>query len=115
VALFLNLVGVPADQIEGMRETPIWPAFLAAAPTLTYDYAILGKRGEVPTERAAGVTVPVLVMNGGASPPAMRETAQLLSEAMPHADHRIIEGQRHDVSQEVLAPVLAAFFAADEG
>jgi pimeloyl-ACP methyl ester carboxylesterase len=115
VALFLNLVGVPADQIEGMRETPIWPAFLAAAPTLTYDYAILGKRGEVPTERAAGVTVPVLVMNGGASPLAMRETAQLLSEAMPHADHRIIEGQRHDVSQEVLAPVLAAFFAADEG
>jgi pimeloyl-ACP methyl ester carboxylesterase len=114
VTLFLNLVGVPADQIEGMHETPIWPAFLDAAPTLAYDYAILGKRGEVPTGRAASVAVPALVMNGGESPPFMHETARLLSQAMPNADLRIIEGQRHDVSQAVLAPILVEFFAADD-
>lgn len=115
VTLFLNLVGVPADQIKGMRETPVWSAFLAAAPTLAYDYAVMGKRGVVPAERASNVTIPVLVMNGGESPPFMQETAQLLSQAMPNAELRIVEGQGHDVSQAVLAPILAEFFAADDG
>jgi pimeloyl-ACP methyl ester carboxylesterase len=114
VTLFLNLVGMPADQIEGMRETPVWAAFLAAAPTLAYDYAVMGKRGVVPIDRAANVTVPALVMNGGTSPPFMHETARLLSRAMPRADLRLVEGQGHDVSQAVLAPILADFFAADD-
>jgi pimeloyl-ACP methyl ester carboxylesterase len=34
VSLFLGVVGMPTDQISGMRATPIWPAFLAVAPTL---------------------------------------------------------------------------------
>ena len=114
VTLFLNLVGMPADQIEGMRDTPVWPAFLAAAPTLAYDYAVMGKRGAVPEERAAKVAVPVLVMNGGESPPFMHETVRLLGQAMPLAELRVVEGQGHDVSQAVLAPILAEFFAADD-
>jgi pimeloyl-ACP methyl ester carboxylesterase len=114
VTLFLHLVGVPPEQIEGMHETPVWPAFLATAPTLAYDYAVMGKNGEVPTKRAANVTVTALVMNGSESPPFMHEAARRLSQSMPHADLQVIEGQRHDVSQVVLAPILAEFFAADD-
>jgi pimeloyl-ACP methyl ester carboxylesterase len=111
VSLFLSVVGVPADQMAGIRESPIWPAFLAAAPTLAYDYAVMGEGSAVPTERAAVVTVPALVMSGGESPPFMRETAKAFGRTMPHAELRIIEGQGHAVSQKVLAPVLAGFFA----
>ena len=49
-------------------------------------------------------------MNGGAGFPFMKDTAEALSKAIPHAQHRILEGQRHDVSNDVLAPVLIEFF-----
>src|SRR5712671_4197438 len=67
VALFMELVGMPADQIEAMRHAPAWPMFEALAPTLAYDHsAILGADASVPTGRAALVTAPALVMYGGA-------------------------------------------------
>jgi pimeloyl-ACP methyl ester carboxylesterase len=111
VALFMKYVGVPSEQIEGMRQAPMWPALEAIAPTLAYDHAaILGEDASVPTERAAIVTVPTLVMNGGASPPFMYDTAKALSKAIPNAQLRTLEGQTHDVALEALAPVLVDFF-----
>jgi len=42
----------------------------------------------------------------------MLETAKTLSQTIPHARLRTLEGQAHDVHPEALAPVLAEFFAA---
>src|SRR3989440_2880540 len=112
VALFMELVGTPADQIEAMRHAPIWPMFEALAPTLAYDHsAILGEDASLPTERAAIVTAPTLVMNGGASDAFMYDTARALGKAIPHAQVRTLEGQTHDVDLDVLAPVLMEFFS----
>jgi len=112
VALFMELVGTPADQIEAMRHAPTWPLFEAIAPTLAYDHsAILGEDASVPTERAAIVTTPTLVMNGGASYAFMYDTAQALGKAIPNAQVRTLEGQTHDVNPDVLAPVLMEFFS----
>lgn len=113
VALFMRCVGMPDDQIAGMRRAPMWPMLEAIAPTLAYDHtALLGGDAAVPTERAASVRVPALVMHGGASYPFMRDTAHALGRAMPHAQVRTLEDQTHDVDLAVLAPVLAAFFLA---
>jgi pimeloyl-ACP methyl ester carboxylesterase len=112
VALFMKYVGTPDAQIEGMRHALMWPMLEAMALTLAYDHtAILGKHNSVPVERAAFVNAPTLVMNGGASFPFMYDTARTLSQAIPHAQLHTLEGQRHDVNAEVLAPVLAEFFA----
>ncbi|MGA2765924.1 MAG: alpha/beta hydrolase [Spirochaetia bacterium] len=112
VALFMKYVGTPDAQIEGMRRAPMWMMLEAIAPTLAYDHAaILGKNASVPTERAALVSTPALVMNGGASFPFMYDTARALSQSMPHAKLHTLQGQRHDVRTEILAPVLAEFFA----
>jgi len=92
-----------------MRQTPIWPLFEAVAPTLAYDDAIMGD-GAVPTARLASITVPTLVMAGGASPAFMLDAAQEAAHALPGAGLRILEGQTHDVAPEVLAPVLVEFF-----
>jgi pimeloyl-ACP methyl ester carboxylesterase len=111
VALFMKLVGTPMDQIEAIRQTPTWSMLEAIAPTLAYDHAaILGRDASVPLERAAHVLVPTLVMNGSASYPFMYETARMLSKAMPHAQLRTLEGQGHGPADDVLAPVLQAFF-----
>ena len=112
VALFMKYVGTPAEQIEGMRHAPVWPGLAAIGHTLAYDHtAILGDSAAVPVERVARIKARTLVMGGSASYPFMLETARTLSKAIPGAQLRILEGQKHEVSAEVQAPVLAEFFS----
>jgi len=112
-ALFMQFVGTPADQVNGMRQAPMWPMLEAVAPTLAYDAAVMGEDRSVPVARAANVRVPALVMDGGANLvylPFMHKSAVALAKAIPHGQQRTLEGQTHDVSLEVLAPVLVEFF-----
>lgn len=109
VALAMTTWGAPAEAVAGMRQTPIWPLFEAVAPTLAYDDAIMGD-GSVPAARLESITVPTLVMDGGASPAFMHNAAQAVAHALPNAKHRTLEGQTHDVAPEVLAPILEQFF-----
>jgi hypothetical protein len=106
----MRLVGMPAEHVPGMRRSPEWPIFEAVAPTLAYDAAALGDEAAVPVEHAAEVTVPTLVMDGGASFPFMHSTAVALAGAIPQGQQRTLDGQTHDVAPEVLAPVLIKFF-----
>ncbi len=113
VALFMQLVGTPAEQVNGMRQSPMWSTFEAVAPTLPNDATAMGDDRRPPVERAGVVNVPTLVMDGGASMafmPFMHASAVALSTAIPHAEQRTLEGQRHDVDVNVLAPVLVEFF-----
>jgi len=109
--LFLQYMGTLAEQVEVMRHAPFWPAMEAASPTLAYDHtAILGDEAAVPRDIAVRVTIPTLVMAGGASFPFMRTTAETLRSILPHARLQILEGQTHEVSPTALAPVLREFF-----
>jgi len=56
------------------------------------------------------VTIPVLVIDGGASESFMHTGADALASVLPNAERRTLAGQTHDVAAEVLAPVLAQFF-----
>ena len=114
VVLFMQLVGTPADQVNGMRQAPVWPMFEAVAPTLLYDAAETGPERRVPVDRAAQIKIPVLIMDGGANLvylPFMHASATRLAEVIPHARQRTLEGQTHDVNLEVLAPVLVEYFS----
>ena len=53
-----------------------------------------------------------LVLDGSVSMPIMRPTADALAKAMPHAQRRTLDGQQHNVADEVIAPVLVEFFNA---
>jgi pimeloyl-ACP methyl ester carboxylesterase len=112
VARFMGYVGMPAEAVDGMRQAPMWPMFEAVAPTLANDAACLGDGFPVPTARVVGVTVPTLVMNGGAGLPFMGVTARALAKAIPNAQHRILEGQTHDLAADAVAPVLVEFFTS---
>jgi pimeloyl-ACP methyl ester carboxylesterase len=115
VALFMRFVGTPDEQIAGMRLAPFWAGLESIAPTLVYDHAeIIGEDLSVPVQKAARVTIPALIMNGSASYPFMEVTAQALTRAMPHAQHRILAGQTHNVAAEVLAPALIEFFEKEQ-
>jgi pimeloyl-ACP methyl ester carboxylesterase len=114
VALFMQFVGAPAEQVNGMRSSPMWPKFEAVAPTLAYDAEAMGSDRLAPVDRAANISMPALVIDGGANlayMPFMHDTATRLVKAIPHAQQRTLEGQTHDVNPDVLAPVLEEFLA----
>jgi len=107
--LAMTTWGAPAEAVAGMRQTPVWPLFESVAPTLAYDAAIMGD-GSVPAERLASITVPTLVIAGGASPAFMDTAAQAVAHTMPNTKHSTLEGQTHDVAPQALAPMLVEFF-----
>src|SRR5262245_1546907 len=110
VARFMTHVGIPDPVIAGMRSGPGWTAMEAIAPTLAYDDTLLGG-GRVPRD-AAEVTIPALVMSGGASPVALQQAAKAAAQTLPAAEFRILAGQTHYVVPDAVGPVLTECFAA---
>jgi pimeloyl-ACP methyl ester carboxylesterase len=109
VEFFLASGGVPAEAIAELKGGPSWPLWEAVAPTLVYDNAVLGD-GVVPRARAATVAVPVLVANGGDSPAFFGEAARATADAIPRAEHRVLDGQSWgQVEPAALAPLLRPF------
>ena len=102
---FLKDYGLPDEDLEAMFQSPAGGGMLDCARALPYDYAVLGD-GLVPTELAAKVNVPTMVLVAEAMP----ETAQALAEAMPNARFRAMEASAHELPPGVLAPVLEEFF-----
>jgi pimeloyl-ACP methyl ester carboxylesterase len=114
VELFMTMVGMPREMIERMRHTPTWAELEDLAPTLAYDSEVMGdigRDGTIPVDMASRVTIPALVLTGGADYPWMTDVGRWLADAMPNGRHRVLEGQKHTVPPEVLVPVLAEFFA----
>ena len=111
VALFMARVGMPEQAIAGVRAQPGWAALEAIAPTLAYDDELLnGCR--VPRDLASTITVPAVVIAGGASPHGLQQAAKATADALPTARLRTLDGQTHDVQPDPLAPVLVEFFTA---
>lgn len=110
VGHFLIMLGMPTEQLDEIRRLPMWSMWEAIAPTFGYDAALMGEDGSVPTERAACIAVPTLILVGGASPSMMHITANALANAIPNAQRRTLEDQTHVVSSHALAPVLVDFF-----
>lgn len=108
-----EVVRAPAEAIAEMREAPTWPGLEAVAHTLPYDIAILGDNmagNPLPPDQWTAATAPTLVMDGGASPVWIRNSARALADVLPNAQHRTLEGQTHNAAAEVLGPEIKRFF-----
>ncbi len=103
-----KVVGMPPEFAAQARTEPWWPNQEALAHTLAYDARIMGDYS-LPTEQAASVKAPTIVIAGGADMPFMRETAQALADALPDGQVRFLDGQGHNVDPTVLAPALKEF------
>jgi hypothetical protein len=77
---------LPPAVVAEMRQGLMWPGLERIAPTLAYDGAIMGDtaRGNpFPSDRWSSVTVPTLVMDGGASPEFLHGAASALVDFLP--------------------------------
>ena len=109
VTRFLATAGMDDAALAGFRQAPIWPAFVGVAPTLVYDTTMMADPGLL-GERSPKVAAPLLVIDGGASPPWAGECAEAVAGAVPGARRHTIPGETHEVSTDALAPVLTGWF-----
>lgn len=107
----VNVVGLPPEFAAQARNSPWWPAQEALAHTLAYDATVMGDYS-LPTELAASVTTPTLVIAGGDTWDWMQASDKALADALPNGEYQALEGQTHQVAPEALAPVLEQFFTA---
>lgn len=110
----MTTTGMPRETVEEMRRTPRWAELEAMAPTLAYNSEIMGDvstGGTAPTELVGAVTIPALVLVGGASPEWMIEVGRHVADALPNGRLSVLEGREYVVPPEVLVPVLVEFFA----
>jgi len=111
IELFLTkAVGMPAEFVAPMRQSPFWAAQEAFAPTLVYDATLMADYS-LPKERIAKATVETLVIDGG-TVPWMSQAAQAVADTLPHAHRHTLAGQPHNVADEAMAPVLIEYFQA---
>ena len=105
------MTGMP--DADAMRGEPWFARMEASADTLLHDSLIMGDAehgGTFPPALAAQVTVPVLVLSGGASPDwCFLATGERIAEALPDGRHEVLPGAEHVVPPHVLVPVLLRF------
>jgi pimeloyl-ACP methyl ester carboxylesterase len=101
--------GLPPEVLATMKAGPTWSRFEAIAHTLPYDLAICGDQ-VVPAGRLATIGVATLALSGGDSPRWAGEAVDAVARAIPGSERRVLDGQTHGVSDDVLGPVLGEFF-----
>ena len=104
-----QVVGLPAEFAGFARTQPWWPQQEALAHTLAYDAEIMGDYS-LPAAHAVAVTIPTLVLIGGATFPWLAAAVDALVAALPNGRQQTLEGQEHNVDAAVLAPALRTFF-----
>jgi pimeloyl-ACP methyl ester carboxylesterase len=109
-----KVMGMPALFVGIMQLLPMWSKLKSVANTIPYDATIMGDF-HLPTREVASITAPLLAIGGKKSPKNLLSAVQAVKNALPHAEQRILEGQTHNVSMKVLAPVLEEFFKAHSG
>ena len=103
-------IGIPAAVVEQMRDAPFRPALEAIAHTLAYDGLVVGDLS-LPVALLQSINVRVLCITGDQSPPMLQSAAEAVARTVRQGELRVLEGESHDITPAVTAPVVAAFLA----
>lgn len=114
VAYFMTeMLGVPAEYIEPMKQDPSWAGMAALAHTYAYDGRIVAGTQDgtaLPRDRWS-IAAPVLVLVGGSSEPFFREGADDLARVLPDVTVQTVPDQDHSAfwmaPETVAAPIVA--------
>ncbi|MCH7698122.1 MAG: alpha/beta hydrolase [Chloroflexi bacterium] len=96
---------VPEQDIERLKQSPIWPHIVALTPSLAPELdAAAGY--EFDASRYSTLDVPLLLLLGSKSPPVLREVSDALADVVPDVRMTELEGQQHAANYD--APELFA-------
>ena len=109
-----EMIGVPAEYLEPMKQDPSWDDMCRYAHTFAYEGRILrglqdGK--PLPTDRWS-IDAPIAVAIGGDSEPYFRTSADALAALLPNVTVLTLPGQDHGafwMAPEPVAEQIRAF------
>jgi pimeloyl-ACP methyl ester carboxylesterase len=93
-AFFTEVVGVPLEQMAIVRSSPAWPGRVAAAHTIVRE-CHAEESYRLPLDRIRRLTIPVLLLLGGDSPPFFGKVRGVLEETLPDIRTVVMPGQGH--------------------
>ena len=95
--------------VAHIRQSPMWPALEAIAPSMVYD-AIITTAYAVPTAAMIAVATPTLVLSGADTWPDLRTAAVDLAGRLPAARHlELAGGENHTIPPEATAAAVREF------
>ncbi len=92
---FQEIVGMTDEELAGYRANPVWPARVAAAPTIVREIEEEDGSAAAGLEALGRVTVPVLQILGGAGLPVFRAATEALDARLADGRIAVIEGAKH--------------------
>lgn len=106
-----DVVGVPAQVVDGMSKGPAWAAMCAVAPTLVYDLKAVDAVNTDPDwpARWKDLSVPVTVYSGTNSFPALAGAADAVAAAVPVAQRRTLQDQTHNPAPDAIVDAVTEF------
>ncbi|TCC10611.1 alpha/beta fold hydrolase [Kribbella soli] len=110
VELFLLMTGLPKSEALQYAATP---GLAERAPTLAYDFDVMGYEGTTPVETLRAIKAPTLVIAGTATAPFMLDAAHRIVSILPNATLRELPDQHHVVPPELLGPEIQAMISID--
>ncbi|MEU4192722.1 alpha/beta hydrolase [Kribbella sp. NPDC026611] len=103
--------GLPPEAVAGMKQSPFWAPVEEIAHTISYDGRIMSTTMSgtpLPTDRWSAVDVPVLVLHGDQTWPALSAGAQAMATHLK-TPLQVVPGENHSAEPTILAPVLHDF------
>jgi pimeloyl-ACP methyl ester carboxylesterase len=94
IAFFTDLLAVPAEELEALRASPLWPPIVGDAPASFRDLQAL-QRYDFRVDAFGSLSVPVLLQAGSESPRELYVT-DALAAVLPDAVVAVLEGQAHE-------------------
>jgi len=108
-AMQIDGIGIPPEQVEQFRQSPMWPQLKKIAQTVVYDATICAAPN-LPTEAMRKLNLPTLVLAGSESWPGLREVSATLPEHLRRARYvEVPGGAGHGIPAEATADAIDAF------
>jgi len=93
-AFMAEVMGMAPQQVEALQSSPTWANRVAAAHTIPREHRA-EERYRLPVERAARLSTPVLLLQGGNSLPVFATVIARLQSVLPNARTAVLPGQQH--------------------
>jgi pimeloyl-ACP methyl ester carboxylesterase len=89
-----EIAEIPENDVEHMKQSPAWPARVAAAHTMLRE-AIAVDNYSLDPARFAEVRIPALLLHGGDTPRYYKESVEAVAQALPGSQTVVLDGQQH--------------------
>jgi pimeloyl-ACP methyl ester carboxylesterase len=111
---FREVVRMPENEFAVFRQLPVWKVRVSLAPTIPREM-VFDRSYTFNAQKVADLTMPVLLLLGGDSPPLFGRGIEAVDAALPNSQVVVLPGQQHvamDTNPELFLEEVLRFLLA---